>query len=189
MRVTDGGVRSYIVQTRVGGKPVRKTLGRVDVLAWEGTKDAPGALDLAKLAISAARGGTDIGTTLGKSAARTFTLQQAWDAYHAAGFPMQDSAENGGQAEGARFDQNRGQSVALPSHQTGQQADGIGHRCGGCALVRCHREVQRRRWRNQALRLLLALVKFARTRGLCETPVITVKAGQGKSGAKLSHAR
>jgi integrase len=181
VRVTDGGVRSYVVQTRVNGKPVRKTLGRVDVLPWEGTEDAPGALDLAKLAISAARRGTEIGDTLGKSAAQTFTLQQAWDAYAATGFPIQGQAQKEGTLKAAgsiKIETSlwRCHLVKLASKPVASLTDTVVRLW--CDAIVKHSGIGAR---NQSLRTLLAVVKFARTRGLCETPVITVKAGKGNS--------
>ena len=36
VRVMNTGSRTYVVQTRIGGKPVRKTLGAVGVLPFGG---------------------------------------------------------------------------------------------------------------------------------------------------------
>src|SRR5262247_2229398 len=54
-RVMPSGVRSWVVQLRYGGKVHRITLGKVGVLPFEGPPDHPGAADLARIAINAAR--------------------------------------------------------------------------------------------------------------------------------------
>ena len=180
VRVTENGARSYIVQTRVNGKPVRKTLGPVEVLAWEGPEDKPGALDLAKLAISAARRGTELGDTLGKSVARTFALWQAWAAYTAAGCPQQGSAAKAGKLKSAgsiKVEASlwRCHLSKLASKPVASLVNGVVERwCDGIAK---HSGIGAR---NQSLRLLCALVSFAKSRGLCECPVITVQAGNSK---------
>jgi len=181
VRVTLDGARSYIVQTRVNGKPVRKTLGRVDVLPFIGTTDKPGARDLALLTINAARRGDDINATLGKTAAQTFTLQQVWDAYHLAGCPVQGSAANkigklkrqstiNGEASSWRLHISKLASkpvASITDDVVARWCDGIVNQSGVGS-------------RNQALLLLRALVTYAKSRGLCECPVITVKAGTSK---------
>ena len=181
VRVTLDGVRSYVVQTRVNGQAVRKTLGRVGVRPWQGTKDEPGALDLAKLAINGARDGTDMDTTLGKSAARSYTLQQAWDAYVAAGFPIQGRADKAGTLKA--FGSIKVELSLWRCHLTKLASKPVASLIDAVVEGWCDGMVKNSGIgsRNQALRLLLALVKFAKSRGLCETPVITVKVGKANS--------
>jgi hypothetical protein len=61
-----GGVRSWIVQLRYQGKTHRITLGPVGVLPFEGPEHAPGAVDLARIALNAARRGDDPKVTPGR---------------------------------------------------------------------------------------------------------------------------
>ena len=130
VRTTANGSRAYVVQTKVNGKPMRRTLGAVGVLAWEGTEDVPGALDLAKLALQGARRGTDMATSLGKAAAHTFTLQQAWDAWKDAGFPAQGRGAQEGKFKRAVVYQDGQLQLEKPRQQVGQAAGGLDHRSG-----------------------------------------------------------
>src|SRR5262252_7392667 len=54
-RLLPSGVRSWVVQLRYNGKVHRITLGKVGTLQFEGPTHAPGAVDLAKIALNAAR--------------------------------------------------------------------------------------------------------------------------------------
>ena len=58
-RIMPSGVRTWIVQCRLHGKEKRITLGPVGTLAFEGPAHAPGAVDLARAALNAARRGED----------------------------------------------------------------------------------------------------------------------------------
>jgi|SRR5215510_828365 len=49
------GVRSWIVQLRYQSKTHRITLGKIGTLPFEGPPDHPGAADLARIALNAAR--------------------------------------------------------------------------------------------------------------------------------------
>src|SRR5262245_35009775 len=66
-RILPSGVRSWIVQLRYGDKSHRITLGRVGVLPFEGPEHAPGASDLAKVALNAARRGHDPKVAIGRA--------------------------------------------------------------------------------------------------------------------------
>jgi hypothetical protein len=58
-RLLATGVRSWVVQLRYRGKSHRITLGKVGTLPFEGPPDHPGAVDLARAALNAARRGED----------------------------------------------------------------------------------------------------------------------------------
>jgi integrase len=174
VRVTANGVRSYIVQCRVNGTETRRTLGRV------GTLSHHEAEDLARLALNAARRGNDVQATLGKSAAQTFTLQQVWDAYNAAGCPVQGSAAKIGKLK--RQSTLDGDVSKWKLHISKLATKPVATITDDVVNLWCDGIVKQSgvNSRNQALLLLRALVTFAKSRGLCECPVITVKAGSSK---------
>src|SRR6187200_858055 len=66
-RILPSGVRSWVVQLRYQGKGHRITLGPVGVLPYEGPPHAPGAADLARLALNAARRGEDPKLAIGRA--------------------------------------------------------------------------------------------------------------------------
>ena len=81
-------MRSWIVQLRHHGKTHRITLGPVGVLPFEGP-DAPGAADLARLALNAARRGDDPKLAIGRAKQpQGIMLADVWAAYEKAGFPL-----------------------------------------------------------------------------------------------------
>ena len=87
VRITAGGVRTWIVQLRHQGQTRRLTLGRCGTLAYEGPPDRPGAVDLAKVALNASRRGESPQVAIGRAAApHSITLEQAWVAYGAQAF-------------------------------------------------------------------------------------------------------
>ena len=88
-RILPSGVRSWIVQLRYQGKSYRITLGPVGVLPFEGPEHAPGASDLAKIALNAARRGQDPRVAIGRARhPHGATLAEVWKAYGNAGYPL-----------------------------------------------------------------------------------------------------
>src|SRR5262245_3417398 len=88
-RLLSTGVRSWVVQCRAGGKAKRITLGPVGTLAFEGPRDNPGAADLARIALNAARRGDDPKAAIGRAKhPRGVTLGELWKAYGDAGYPL-----------------------------------------------------------------------------------------------------
>ena len=82
------GARSWFVQVRYDGGRPRMTLGAVGTLPCEGPDWAPGARQLATVAINAARRGDDPRIAIGKVRSPTgVTLNEVWEAYAAAGYP------------------------------------------------------------------------------------------------------
>src|SRR5262245_29734096 len=82
-RILNSGIRSYIVmppgQSRI-------TLGRVGVLPFEGPPDAPGARDLAIIALNTARRGEDPKLAIGRAKQpKGATIGDLWAAYGKAG--------------------------------------------------------------------------------------------------------
>jgi hypothetical protein len=77
------------VQVRYRGAARRITLGAVGTLAFEGPPDHPGALDLARAALNAARRSEDHKRAIGRTRnPRGVTLGELWKAYGDAGWPM-----------------------------------------------------------------------------------------------------
>ena len=88
-RLLPSGVRSWIVQLRHHGKSHRITLGPVGVLPFEGPEHAPGAADLARIALNAARRGHDPKVAIGRARhPQGATLAEVWEAYGKAGYPL-----------------------------------------------------------------------------------------------------
>ena len=171
-RVTAGNVRTYIVQLRHQGNSRRLTLGRVGTLPFEGPPDRPGAVDLARIALNAARRGDDPAIAIGRAAAPTsITLAQAWAAYERAGFPL--LGNNGvGRLKQAS-------SIKIDGYRWGKHVSQLGDRpvatLNDATVTRWLDTIRGLGARSQALTLLKAVLRFAGSRGLCIAPNIGLK--------------
>src|SRR5262249_7767031 len=88
-RLLPSGIRSWVVQCRYQRKVHRITLGKVGVLPFEGPPDQPGAVDLARAALNAARRGENPKLAIGRTQhPHGITLAELWKAYGDAGFPL-----------------------------------------------------------------------------------------------------
>ena len=88
-RLLASGVRSWVVQVRYQHKVLRITLGPVGTLPFEGPPDNPGAVDLARIALNAARRGEDPRVAIGRAKHPAgISLGEIWDAYAKAGHPL-----------------------------------------------------------------------------------------------------
>src|SRR5262245_7563769 len=67
VRLLPSGARSWVVRVRHLNKEVRLTLGAISALPFEGPDDHPGARDLARIAINAARRGVDPRIAIGRA--------------------------------------------------------------------------------------------------------------------------
>jgi integrase len=170
VRLLASGVRSWIVKPSFQGKRRSITLGRVSVMPFEGPPDHPGAVDLARAAINAARRGEDPEQAIGRAQyPRGITLAQLWAAYRAAGWPLL-------RAVGAK----RASSVAGDQHRWRKHFTRIE---AEPAAVFDTQHTQR--WldsieglgaRSHALIMLKGLLSFGASRGLCDPHRITITA-------------
>ena len=132
VRVTIDGVRSYIVQTRVNGQAVRKTLGASTCCRGKAPPMSPARSTLPCSPSTPHAPRHRYGHHARQIRRADIHARQAWDAYVAAGYPMQNSAPTAGTLKAAGSIKIEVQLVALPSQQARQQAGGLaGHRCGG----------------------------------------------------------
>lgn len=168
-RIMASGARAWIVQLRHHGKSHRITLGPVGTLSFEGPPHAPGAADLARAALNAARRGDDPKLAVGRAKhPQGVTLADVWDAYGKAGYPLLNGIGH-----------KRGSSVKIDTYRWKKHLARLGHRPVGKIDTP---EVQR--WldtisglgaRSHALILLKSLLNFATSRGLSDTQKITLR--------------
>ena len=167
-RILPSGVRSWVVQLRYQGKSYRITLGPVGVLPFEGPPHAPGAADLARTALNAARRGDDPKLAVGRAKQpQGILLADVWAAYAKAGYPLMN---------GIGF--KRASSIKTDGYRWKNQVSRLGHR--PAAQIDTP-EVQR--WldtiqglgaRSHALVQLKSLLGFAASRGLADIHKITL---------------
>ena len=168
------GARSYIVQLRYRGDKMRLTLGPVGTLPFEGPADDPGAKDLALAALNAARRGEDPRAAMARRKPVEVdagpTLNDIWDAYERAGFPLTDGT---GRKRPSTIKADRSRYRRHFRNEIGRTA---------AAAIDT---VAARQWldridapgaRNHALLLLKVLLGFAASRGLAATQAIAIKA-------------
>jgi integrase len=168
-RLLPSGVRSWIVQCRYQGKSHRLTLGPVGVLPFEGPEHAPGAVDLARLALNAARRGDDPKLAIGRAKhPQGATLGEIWAAYCAAGYPLLN-----------KIGVKRQSSIKADAYRWKNQLSRLADRPAGKIDT-----PEAQRWldnisglgaRSHALIQLKSMLNFARSRGLAETHKITIK--------------
>jgi integrase len=167
-RLLPSGVRSWVVQLRHQGKSHRITLGPVGVLPFEGPEHSPGAADLAKIALNAARRGHDPKVAIGRARnPQGATLAEVWEAYGKAGHPLLNA-----------IGFKRPSSIKVDRYRWKNQVSRLAHRPAGAITTT---EVQR--WldtieglgaRSHALIQLKSLLNFAASRGLAETHKIAL---------------
>jgi integrase len=174
-RLLSTGVRSWVVQVRHRGKSPRITLGKVGVLPFEGPPDHPGAVDLARAALNAARRGEDPKRAIGRvKNPRGVTLADLWQAYRDAGCPLLNRAIGFKRASSIAGDALRWRkhftritdepAADFDDMRTQRWLDGI----EGLGA------------RRHSLAMLKGLLSFGASRGLCDPHRITLKAGQAR---------
>jgi integrase len=180
VRLLATGVRSWVVQLRYQGKVHRITLGPVGTLPFEGPPDHPGALDLARAALNAARRGEDPRRAIGRARnPRGVTLADLWKAYGDAGWPLLNAIgfkrASSVVTDGLRWSKHfvRGgiadeAAADFDTPRTQRWLDTI----AGLGA------------RSHALILLKALIGFGASRGLCDPHRITLV---GRSSRKLQN--
>jgi integrase len=169
-RLLASGVRSWVVQLRYQGKGHRITLGKVGVLPFEGPPDHPGAADLARIALNAARRGENPKLAIGRAQnPRGITIGGLWQAYGAAGYPLLN-------AIGVK----RASSVKTDTYRWKKHLTRIEHEPAAAFDT-----PRTQRWldtvptlgaRSHALILLKGLLSFGASRGLCDPDRITITA-------------
>jgi integrase len=170
-RLLASGQRSWVVQTRYGGKTHRITLGKVGVLPFEGPEDKPGAVDLARIALNAARRGENPKLAIGRAQhPQGVSIAQLWQAYGAAGWPLLN-------AIGVK----RASSVKTDTYRWQKHFTRIEHEPAASFDT-----ARTQRWldsivtglgaRSHALIMLKGLLSFGASRGLCEPHRITITA-------------
>ena len=167
-RILPSGVRSWIVQLRHHGKSHRITLGPVGVLPFEGPPSAPGAVDLARLALNAARRGDDPKRAIGRAKyPQGATLAEVWTAYAKAGYPL---------LNGIGF--KRASSIKADGYRWKNQLSRLGERPVGQIdtpeVQRFLDTVSGLGARSHALIQLKSLLNFAASRGLAQPHKITI---------------
>jgi integrase len=169
-RIMPTGVRAWFVQLRHHSSSMRLTLGRVGTLPFEGPPDRPGATDLAKIALNAARRGEDPKLAIGRAQhPRGVTLGELWKAYGAAGYPLASG-------HGVK----RASSIKVDGYRWAKHFA----RIGGEPATNFD-DPRTQRWLDtiagmgagaQALLMLKTLLSFGASRGLCDPHKITLTA-------------
>jgi integrase len=169
-RIMSSGVRSWFVQCRLHSKEIRITLGPVGVLPFEGPTHAPGAADLARAALNAARLGKDPKLAIGRARnPNGATLGELWAAYAAAGYPLAN-------AIGVK----RASSIKIDDYRWKNHFTRIADEAAADFDT-----ARTRRWldtieglgaQSHALVMLKSLITFGASRGLCEPHRITLTA-------------
>ena len=170
VRLLSTGVRSWVVQCRARNKSQRLTLGPVSVLPFEGPPDQPGAVDLARIALNAARRGEDPKLAIGRAKnPRGVTLGEIWKAYAAAGYPLLN-----------KIGTKRPSSIAGDQHRWNKHFTRIADEPAGDFDT-----ARTQRWldtisglgaRSHALIMLKGFLSFGASRGLCQPHRITLTA-------------
>jgi integrase len=172
-RLTSGS-RSYIVQPHYQGRKPRLTLGPVGVTPFIGTPAAPGARDLALIALNAARQGEDPWEAIGRRRSPELTVAQLWGAYKDAGYPRLKGTGH-----------KRPSTIRQDVYRYERY---IGPKLGGRAVATLDTAATRR-WldripgrgqRTQCLILLTSLLSFARTRGLAPVNKIDIRVDKSR---------
>src|SRR5262245_46876666 len=169
-RLLASGVRSWVVQLRYGGKVHRITLGKISTLPFEGPPDHPGAVDLARIALNAARRGENPKLAIGRAQnPRGITIGGLWQAYGAAGYPLLK-----------RVGRKRESSITADEYRWGKHLQRIEHE-----PATAFDSQRTQRWldsiptlgaRSHALILLKGLLSFGASRGLCDPHRISITA-------------
>jgi integrase len=169
-RLLASGVRSWVAQLRYQGKVHRITLGKLGTLPFEGPPDHPGAVDLARVALNAARRGQDPRVAIGRAQhPGGVTLAELWTAYGDAGWPLLNA-----------IGRKRESSVKTDSYRWQKHFTRIEHEPASNFTT-----ARTQRWldtipglgaRSHALILLKGLLSFGASRGLCDPHRITITA-------------
>jgi integrase len=169
-RLLPSGVRSWIVQLRHQGKTHRITLGKIGTLPFEGPPDHPGAADLARIALNAARRGEDPKLAIGRAQhPRGVTLGALWQAYGDAGYPLLNAIGI------KRASSIKGDGYRWKKHFTRIEQEPAAN----------FDTARTQRWldtipglgaRSHALIMLKGLLSFGASRGLCDPHRITITA-------------
>lgn len=171
-RLLSSGVRSWVVQVRYQHRLMRITLGPVGTLPFEGPPDHPGAADLARIALNAARRGEDPRVAIGRAKHPAgISLAAIWDAYVKAGHPLL------GKVGGAK----RASSIKTETYRWNKHfANKIAHEPPAN-----FDDVRVQRWldgikgvgaKSHSLIHLKGLLSFGASRGMCDRHKITLTA-------------
>lgn len=166
VRVTATGDRSYCVEVKVDGKPVRRVLGKVDVLQFEtNDPDNPGALELAVAAINAGKRGRDMTDVIAqKKAPAGMTLNEVWAKYGEAGYPKLGKKMGGNKRPSTiKADTDRWNKHVAPT--LGTQAVSL---IDTPRLTRFIDTIAARGQKSHVLTLVKSILNFAESRGFAK---------------------
>jgi integrase len=166
-RILHTGVRSYIVMPPGHS---RITLGRVGTLPFEGPPEAPGARDLAIVALNAARRGEDSRKAIGRAKQpKGATIGDIWKAYGDAGYPLLN-----------KIGFKRASSIAGDRHRWSKHfvriADEPAADFDTERTTRWLDTIAGTGARSHALIMLKGFLSFGASRGMCEPHKITLRA-------------